>query len=117
MTEKTFAYNGATYTINTNPTNRQREDARQLWRKLQDLDLTPSTVAEFSSLVVYTVDVKGNGWRPPSPQAAKEDIIAALEEWFDQPAAFTEQWLNAFGDESDPITGPIALPEDAPGNL
>lgn len=83
---RTFTYGDTEITVYTDPTNRQREHARQIalaWAGKYH----PDTITEFAHVVAYTASVT-NGWQP-------DDSGAGMETWLDLPSELTDKWFLA----------------------
>lgn len=77
------------------PTLRLRETSRKVAQKVADADVTAQTRSEFATVVAYTKAVVGFDWTPPSPNADKRELIAALDEWLDLvPPDLADAWLD-----------------------
>ena len=78
---------GSVTIITHAPTMRMRELSRKVAQKLAAADVTPQTRGEFATIVAYTKSVEGVEWTPPSPNADKRELLAALEEWLEKAKA------------------------------
>lgn len=77
------------------PTLRLRDTSRKVAAKLAEADVSIQTRSEFATVVTYTIAVEGFDWKPPSPNADKRELIAALDEWLDfVPPDLADAWLD-----------------------
>lgn len=77
------------------PTLRLRDTSRKVATKLVEADVSIQTRSEFATVVTYTKSVVGFEWTPPSPNADKRELIAALDEWLDVvPPDLADAWLD-----------------------
>lgn len=94
---KTFQYGGVEITIVARPKTKHREALRRVYRKtaLARPSLSASTCQEFAAIVAYTVSVKGDVWKPPSPNDDEETLGMALDTWLEEvDEALTELWVD-----------------------
>jgi hypothetical protein len=77
------------------PTLRLRDTSRKVAAKLAEADVSVQTRGEFATVITYTKSVEGFDWQPPSPNADKRELIAALDEWLDLvPTDLADAWLD-----------------------
>lgn len=103
-----FEWNGHTI-VTRRPRNRDRENVRQLLRKLRDIDISEQTKTEFVAAVCYTASGDEGIWKRPDPTASLAVLEKALESWLDDVAPeYTDQLVITVYQPSDPVTGPEA---------
>lgn len=91
----TIIKHGAVTIIAHAPTLRLRDTSRKVATKLLDADVASQTRGEFATVITYTKSVEGFDWQPPSPNADKRELIAALDEWLDLvPTDLADAWLD-----------------------
>lgn len=94
MTDTIIKHGAVTITAHA-PTLRLRDTSRKVATKLVEADVSVQTRSEFATVVTYTKTVEGFEWTPPSPNADKRELIAALDEWLDLvPPDLADAWLD-----------------------
>ena len=101
---------GAKVTVIDELTMKHRNQLRRIRRIAQASGAEPDTAAEFGLIVVRTVVIDGDLWKPPSATAPEHEILAGFEYMLENVTGKTiDAWLIAMASEdTDPSTGPIA---------
>lgn len=116
---RSFTWKGTTYHISVKRRNKHREWWKRILRILTSAGKDSESASNFAAISTYTVQIEGEGWKPPSPHALEKDLIEAYDYWWEEiDSELTDQFiLSIYLPPDDPATSPLPLSENADPNL